>query len=123
MLEAIVDRLGETATLAGGALLIGMVFGFMAQRSRFCLRSAVIEFSRNLGGGKLTVWLFAFATAVGATQALAAAGWFDASNARQIAARGSLSGAAVGGALFGTDRKSTRLNSSHEWISRMPSSA
>ena len=26
-------------------------------------------------------------------------------------------------ALVGTDRKSTRLNSSHEWISRMPSSA
>ena len=24
---------------------------------------------------------------------------------------------------FPTDRKSTRLNSSHEWISRMPSSA
>ena len=24
---------------------------------------------------------------------------------------------------FGLDRKSTRLNSSHEWISRMPSSA
>ena len=27
------------------------------------------------------------------------------------------------GKLGGTDRKSTRLNSSHEWISRMPSSA
>ena len=26
-------------------------------------------------------------------------------------------------ALFTSDRKSTRLNSSHEWISRMPSSA
>ena len=25
--------------------------------------------------------------------------------------------------LFPADRKSTRLNSSHEWISRMPSSA
>ena len=25
--------------------------------------------------------------------------------------------------LLGRDRKSTRLNSSHEWISRMPSSA
>ena len=25
--------------------------------------------------------------------------------------------------LYGLDRKSTRLNSSHEWISRMPSSA
>jgi hypothetical protein len=41
----------------------------------FCLRSAVIEFARNLVGGKLTVWLFAFATAVVATQALALAGW------------------------------------------------
>ena len=27
------------------------------------------------------------------------------------------------GSYKGTDRKSTRLNSSHEWISRMPSSA
>ena len=27
------------------------------------------------------------------------------------------------GISIGTDRKSTRLNSSHEWISRMPSSA
>ncbi len=100
-LEPLVERLGENGTLAAGALLIGMVFGFTAQRSRFCLRSAVIEFARNQLGGKLAVWLFAFATAVGATQALAWAGWFDASNARQIASRGSLSGAAVGGALFG----------------------
>jgi len=38
---------------------------------------------------------------VGATQLLALLGWFDASNARQIATRGSLSGAAIGGALFG----------------------
>jgi uncharacterized protein len=101
VLESIVERLGENGTLATGALLIGMVFGFMAQRSRFCLRSAVIEFARNHMGGKLTVWLFAFATAVGCTQALAWLGLFDASNARQIAARGSMSGAAIGGALFG----------------------
>ncbi len=100
-LESIIEHFGENGTLATGALLIGVVFGFMAQRSRFCLRSAVIEFTRNHLGGKLTVWLFAFATAVGVTQALAWAGWFDASNARQIAARGSLSGAAIGGALFG----------------------
>ena len=36
-----------------------------------------------------------------ATQALVLLGAFDASDARQIAARGSLSGAAIGGALFG----------------------
>ena len=101
MLEPLIDRLGEDRTLALGALLIGAAFGFMAQRSRFCLRSAVIEFARRQHGGRLTVWLFAFAAALGGTQALALAGWFDAGNARQIAARGSLSGAAIGGALFG----------------------
>ncbi len=101
MLDDMMEKLGEPATLAVGALCIGLVFGFMAQRSRFCLRSAVIEFARRQPGGKLTVWLFAFATAVGATQLLAWAAWFDASTARQISARGSLSGAAIGGLLFG----------------------
>jgi uncharacterized membrane protein YedE/YeeE len=99
--EALIDRFGENGLLALNGLVIGLAFGFLAQRSRFCLRSAVIEFARNQPGGKLTVWLFAFATALVATQALAIAGAFDASLARQIAARGSLSGAAVGGALFG----------------------
>lgn len=96
-----IDRLGEPGTLAAAGLLIGFAFGFLAQRSRFCLRSAVIEFSRNLVGGKLTVWLFAFAVAVVATQALVLLGAFSATEARQISARGSLSGAAIGGALFG----------------------
>ncbi|MDP3223312.1 MAG: YeeE/YedE family protein [Rubrivivax sp.] len=99
--QNVIDRLGEPGTLAATGLLIGIAFGFMAQRSRFCLRSAVIEFSRNLVGGRLTVWLFAFAAAVIGTQLLVLAGAFDASEARQIAARGSLSGAAIGGALFG----------------------
>jgi uncharacterized membrane protein YedE/YeeE len=99
--ESITERLGEPWTLAITGLLIGVGFGFFAQRSRFCLRSAVIEFARGHAGGKLTVWLFAFATAVVGTQGLAWLGVFDASGARQIAARGSLSGAAVGGALFG----------------------
>lgn len=99
--QPLIDHLGEPWVLALWGLLIGLAFGFFAQRSRFCLRSAVIEFSRNVVGGKLTVWLFAFASAVVVTQALALVGAFDASQARQIATRGSLSGAAIGGALFG----------------------
>ncbi|MBN8503405.1 MAG: YeeE/YedE family protein [Burkholderiales bacterium] len=102
MLQTLIDRIGEPRTLALGGLVLGTVFGFFAQRSRFCLRSAVIEFARNLGGGKLTVWLFAFGTAVLATQALVMAGWLDSSSARQISARGSMSGALVGGLLFGS---------------------
>ena len=101
MPEALLERLGEGNALALAGLVLGIAFGFFAQRSRFCLRSAVIEFARNVTGGKLTVWLFAFSTAVIATQALVLAGVFDARDARQIAARGSLSGAAIGGALFG----------------------
>jgi hypothetical protein len=101
MLEAILEALGEPRTLMAAGALIGIAFGFFAQRSRFCLRSAVIEFARGHPGGKLAVWLFAFATAVTATQLLVIAGLFDASQARQLSARGSLSGAAVGGALFG----------------------
>jgi uncharacterized membrane protein YedE/YeeE len=100
-LESIIESIGQAKALAWGGLLIGFAFGFFAQRSRFCLRSATIEFSRGAAGGKLTVWLFAFATALLATQALIALGHADVSSARQLAARGSLSGAAIGGALFG----------------------
>jgi uncharacterized protein len=101
MLAALLERLGENQALALAGLAIGVVFGFFAQRSRFCLRAAVIEFARRVPGGKLTVWLFAFATALTATQVLVLLGAFDAADARLISARGSLSGAAVGGALFG----------------------
>jgi uncharacterized membrane protein YedE/YeeE len=100
-LDRLIEMLGQARALAVGGLLIGLMFGFFAQRSRFCLRAATIEFSRGQPGGKLTVWLFAFATALLATQGLIAMGWLDVSSARQLAARGSLSGAAIGGGLFG----------------------
>ena len=73
LLERYVETLGEGHALAVTGLVVGSFFGFLAQRSRFCLRSAVIEFSRNHGGGKLAVWLFGhdlgawvFESAVGA---------------------------------------------------------
>lgn len=100
-LDALFARLGEmwTITLTGGA--IGLLFGFFAHRSRFCMRSAVIEFARGTREGKLTVWLFTFSTAVLLTQGLILAGVLDVRDARQLAMRGSLSGAALGGAMFG----------------------
>ncbi len=100
-MNSLIDILsGSGAATAAGALL-GLLFGFAAQRSRFCLRSAVIEFARGTREGKLAVWLFAFATAVSLTQLFILLGWLEVSGARQLATRGSLSGAAVGGALFG----------------------
>lgn len=100
-IERLFASLGETGgtTLVGA--LIGVAFGFFAHRSRFCLRSAVIEFARGTREGKLAVWLFTFSTAVLLTQAFILAGWLDPSGARQLAVRGSLSGALLGGAMFG----------------------
>lgn len=101
LIEAAVARLGEGGAVAGAGALIGLLFGFFAHRSRFCLRSAVIEFARGTHEGKLTVWLFTFSTAVLLTQAFILAGWLDVKDARQLSARGSLSGALIGGAMFG----------------------
>jgi uncharacterized membrane protein YedE/YeeE len=101
LIDGLIGQFGETGAATALGALIGVLFGFFAHRSRFCLRSAVIEFARGTHEGKLTVWLFTFSTAVLLTQAFILAGWLDVTDARQLAARGSLSGAAIGGAMFG----------------------
>ncbi|MBC7180117.1 MAG: YeeE/YedE family protein [Roseovarius sp.] len=59
------------------------------------------EFRRREPGTKLAVWLFAFSVALASVQAAIMVGWLDVSQSRMIAATGSMSGAAIGGALFG----------------------
>jgi uncharacterized membrane protein YedE/YeeE len=95
------DLVGETAVLAAGGLIIGMFFGSFAQLSKFCLRSAVIEFSTGVLGSKVAIWLLAFSAAVMATQVSIGLGVLDVGEARQLAARGSISGSIIGGLLFG----------------------
>ncbi|MFM1881376.1 MAG: hypothetical protein RLZZ344_1610 [Pseudomonadota bacterium] len=104
----LIEQFGVGPVLAVGGLLIGLLFGFFAQRSRFCLRAAVIEFWHLRFGEKLSIWLLAFSAAVIGVQLLILAGGLDTSGARQIAARGSLSGALVGGLLFGAGMILTR---------------
>lgn len=103
-----VEHWGEAQLLAACGLLLGLGFGFFAQRSRFCLRGAVIEFWHGRFGDKLAVWLLAFSSAVVGVQLLVVAGGLDVSTARQLAARGSLSGALVGGLIFGVGMVMTR---------------
>ena len=103
-----IEHWGEPRVLALLGLVIGSGFGFFAQRSRFCLRAAVVEFWQGRFGEKLAVWLLAFATAVVLVQALVVGGWMDTSTARQLSARGSLSGALLGGLIFGFGMVMTR---------------
>jgi uncharacterized protein len=100
-LAELLETFGEKTVIAVAGLLVGLLFGVFAQRSRFCLRSAVVEFWDRQGSAKLAIWLLAFSAAVIATQSFIVSGWLDVSQARQLSARGSVSGALVGGLLFG----------------------
>jgi hypothetical protein len=107
-LATVLEEHGERTLLALGGLAIGLLFGFFAQRSKFCLRAAVIEFWHRKFGEKLSVWLLAFSTAVVAVQTLILLNEMDVSTARQLSSRGSLSGALIGGLLFGAGMIMTR---------------
>ena len=100
-IDALIEGFGDTAALTAGGLLVGFTFGACAQRSKFCLRAAVIEFSQGQFGAKLAIWLLTFCAALAATQTAIAVGVLDVSEARQLAARGSLSGSVIGGLMFG----------------------
>lgn len=100
-MEQLIDTYGEGPLLFGIALAVGLLFGAAAQHSRFCLRSATIEFSSGAWGSSLAIWLLAFSSAVLSVQSLICLNYLDVSEARQIAATGSLSGAVLGGLLFG----------------------
>lgn len=96
------DSVGGPAATAIGGSLIGILFGYFAQRSRFCLRAAAIEFSRGQLGEKLAIWFIVFSVAVIGTQGLILLDEMSLNEARQLALPGSLSGALVGGLLFGS---------------------
>lgn len=101
-MEYLIDRFGEARLLFAAALAIGVVFGAAAQHSRFCLRAATVEFANGTWGPRIGIWFVAFCAAVAAVQGAIASGHLDVSQSRQIAATGSLSGAIIGGLLFGT---------------------
>jgi len=101
MLETLIEQFGDNAVLMMAGGLVGVVFGVAAQHSRFCLRAATVELSEGVVGSRLAIWLIAFSAAVATVQGLIATGWLDVSEARQLANTGSLSGAIIGGLMFG----------------------
>ena len=108
MLDRLIELLGDRWALAIGGAVIGLLFGAFAQRSRFCLRAATLEVARGRLGDRLAVWLFAFSVALLATQSLILLGLFDTGQVRQLNNTGSLSGAVLGGLMFGAGMALTR---------------
>ncbi|MDR3369038.1 YeeE/YedE family protein [Rhodoferax sp.] len=107
-IASLIESYGEKAALAGGGLVIGAMFGFFAQRSKFCLRAATLEFWHRTFGEKISVWLLTFSSAVIGVQVLILTHHMDINSARQISATGSLSGALIGGLFFGAGMILTR---------------
>ncbi len=99
--EALITQFGEEYLLLLGGLVIGIIFGLAAQQSRFCLRAATMEVAHGQPGNRLAIWLVTFSIALIATQLLIIGGYFDTNGLRQFSNRGSLSGAIIGGLLFG----------------------
>lgn len=100
-MEALIDRFGEGTLLLWAGALVGMVFGIAAYHSRFCLRAATAEVAGWQMGPKFAIWLVAFLAALTAVQVSISVGVLDVSSARQLAATGSMSGAIIGGLMFG----------------------
>lgn len=97
----VVEWLGEPAAAAFMGLLVGLIFGVSAEQSRFCLRAAAVEVARGRFGPRFGVWLLTFSTAVFWTQGAHLLGVIDLGESRWLASAGTLSGAIIGGAVFG----------------------
>ncbi len=87
------------------ALMLGLAFGFLAERTAFCLRRALVGHDRRTAGG---VWLAALATAVLGTQAAVATGWISFEQHRFMSADLPILAITVGGLAFGAGMVLTR---------------
>ncbi len=100
-METLLEAYGEAAVLFAFGGFVGLIFGAAAYRSEFCLRAATIEVANGQFGKRLSIWLVAFCAAVFGVQSAIAMDWLAVTDARQIANIGSLSGAIIGGLMFG----------------------
>lgn len=100
-METLIDTFGDAGALALVGALVGLLFGAAAQQSKFCLRASTVEIAEIKPGPRLAVWLLAFCSAVACVQGATYLGLIDLSGARVLASTGSLSGAIIGGLMFG----------------------
>lgn len=89
----------QSASLVAGGV-IGVLFGILAQRSRFCLRRGLVGDAAERDSA-LGLWLTALLTAIVATQGLVALGWLDFSEHRFASPVIALPAIVLGGLLFG----------------------
>lgn len=107
-LASLLETWGDSTVLAMAGAGVGFIFGLAAQRTRFCARAAVIECCEARAGDRFSVWWLAFGAALVGVQSLVWWGALQPADARYIGPVGSVSGAMLGGLLFGAGMILTR---------------
>ena len=107
-IASLLETYGDHWVLAMGGALIGLLFGFSAQRSKFCARAAVIECCEGEWRQRFAGWMLAFACAVLVVQMAISADFLKPDTSRHLGSQGSISGSVLGGLMFGVGMIMTR---------------
>lgn len=89
-------------------VVVGLIFGVLAQRSGFCLRRSLVEPDLRQRAHARAVWFGALAVAVAGTQLAIVGGLLDFSSHRFHSANLALLAIVIGGLLFGAGMVLTR---------------
>lgn len=100
-MTSVLETVGEPGIAALAGVVTGIIFGLSAEQSRFCLRAAAVEVARATLGPRMAVWLLTFSTGLLWTQVMHATGVIDLGTSRWLASPGTISGAVIGGMIFG----------------------
>ncbi|MCE8507486.1 YeeE/YedE family protein [Ruegeria pomeroyi] len=93
----------EISVLLG--LILGVLFGLLAERTRFCFRRAVVGADARQAAG---IWFTALATAILGTQAAVASGLIGFADHRLLASDLPVLAVVLGGLMFGAGMVLTR---------------
>ena len=105
---------------------IACLVGIVMQKSRFCTMGAITDILIMGEWTRMRQWIMAMGVAILGVGYLTASGQIDTAKSIYTSSKLTWLSGLIGSLLFGfgmVDRKSTRLNSSHIPLSRMPSSA
>lgn len=102
------DWLSPLQASAIFGVVVGGLFGILAQRTRFCLRRGLVGPRKSERNQTLATWLAALGVAILGTQTAVLLGWIEFSEHRFHGASIPWLGIAVGGLLFGAGMVLTR---------------
>lgn len=108
-LPAFLSFLSEPRLLVAAAILVlGVLFGALAESSQFCLLGGIRDTVDRAGWSRLAAFGAAALAAVAVTQGLVGLGYLDLSPALYLTAIAALPAVAIGGFLFGVGAAMTR---------------